>query len=156
MKYGRESCYAGSRWSLDKWVLSLLWKMASDSAVLTVVRGSFHHWCAKTEKSRDFTERALFSLSDGGTSRPADVEERGGLTGACGLTSVLEVDGCKVPLTLKASTIVEVMEEGGVTWEKLGRFVNEGRCSILDDTLQLCSCRVWLNQTFAARCRDSR
>ena len=59
----QELCHAGSRWSL-KWVLSLLWKMASDSAVLTLVGSSFHHWGARTEKSCDFAVQALFALSD--------------------------------------------------------------------------------------------
>ena len=53
-------------------------------AVLTLVGSSFHHWGARTEKS----ERALFVLSDGGISRPADVEEWSARDGACGLTSV--------------------------------------------------------------------
>ena len=72
----RESCYAGSRWSLNRWVLSLLWNIESDSSVLTLVRISFHHWGAKTEKSRNFAEWALFSLSDEATSWPADVKEQ--------------------------------------------------------------------------------
>ena len=63
-----KSYYAGSRWSLKNWALSLLRKVASDSAVLTLVRGSFHHWGARTEKSSDIAERAVFALSDGGTT----------------------------------------------------------------------------------------
>ena len=55
-------------------VLSLLWKMESDSTVLTLVGSSFHHLGAKTEKSCNFIEWALFSLGDGGNYRPADVE----------------------------------------------------------------------------------
>ena len=73
---GKESCYAGLRWSLNKWVLSLLQKMESDSAVLTLVWSSLCHWGAKTEKSCDLDEQSLFALSNGGTSRPADVVER--------------------------------------------------------------------------------
>lgn len=45
---GRESWYAGSRGSLNNWVLSRLLKMESDSAVWTLVLSSFHHSCAKT------------------------------------------------------------------------------------------------------------
>ena len=52
------------------------------------VGSSFHHWGAKTEKCGNFAERALFARSDGGTSRPADVEEQSALAGVCGLTSV--------------------------------------------------------------------
>ena len=78
---GKELCYVFWRWSLNKWVLSLLRKMASDSAVLTLVGSSFHHWGATTEKSGSFAERHLLALSDGGTSRHA-------YAGACGLTSV--------------------------------------------------------------------
>ena len=62
--------------------------MASNSAVLTSVRSSFHHWGPRTEKSPDFAEQALHALSHGGTSQPADVVEQSALTGACGLTSV--------------------------------------------------------------------
>ena len=51
-------------------------EMESDSAVLTLVGSSFHHWGAKTENSRDFTVRALFSPSNGGTSQQADVDEQ--------------------------------------------------------------------------------
>ena len=58
--------------------------MASDSAVLTLVGSSFHHWGGKTEKSRDFAERALFAVNGGGTSRPADVTEGSAHAGACG------------------------------------------------------------------------
>ena len=46
----------GRRWSLNKWVLSLLWKMASGSAVLTLVGSLFHHWGARTDESLDFAE----------------------------------------------------------------------------------------------------
>ena len=35
-----------------------------------------------TEKSRDFAEWALFALRDGGTTWPADVDERSALSGA--------------------------------------------------------------------------
>ena len=35
------------------WVLGFLRKMGSDSAVLTLVKSSFYHWGAKTEKSCD-------------------------------------------------------------------------------------------------------
>ena len=55
--------------------------MESDSAVLTLVTSSFHHRGAKTEKRHNF---ALFALSDGGTSRPADVAEQSARAGACG------------------------------------------------------------------------
>ena len=71
---------ARSRWSLNEWVLSLLLKTESDSAVLTLVGSSFHHWGSRTEKSHDFTQWHLFSLSDGSPSWPADVEERSVLT----------------------------------------------------------------------------
>ena len=80
-------CFVGLRWSLNKWIFSLLWKMVSDSAVLTLVGSSFHHRGATTE-SRNFTEWHLFTLSDGVTSRPADVVEGIACAGACGLTSV--------------------------------------------------------------------
>ena len=83
-----ESCYFGSRWSLNKWVLSLLRKMASGSGVLTLVGRSFHRWGAGAGKSCDSAEGPLSSLSDGGTSRPADAVERSGRAGVCGLTSV--------------------------------------------------------------------
>ena len=36
----------------------------------------------------------MFALSDGGTSRPADVDDRSALAGACCLTQCLEADGC--------------------------------------------------------------
>ena len=42
----------GEVWTNESWVF--LRKMASDSAVLTLVGSSFHHWEAKTENSRDF------------------------------------------------------------------------------------------------------
>ena len=61
-------------WRVEvKWVLSLLRKMTSDSSVLTLVGTLFHHWGARTEQSCEFTGKALFPLSDSGTSRPADV-----------------------------------------------------------------------------------
>ena len=60
---------AGSRWSLNKWVLSLFQKMPSDSTVLTLVGSSLHHWGAKTEKSCHCAEWSS-------TSRPADVVEQ--------------------------------------------------------------------------------
>ena len=59
---GRGVIQCRSRWRLNQWVLNLLWKMASDSAVLTLVGSSFHHWGARTEKSRDIAGRPLFSL----------------------------------------------------------------------------------------------
>ena len=74
---------------LIKWLLSLLRKMVSDSAVMTLVGASFHHWAARTEKSRDFAEQALFALSDGATSRPADVVEWSAHVGTCGATRTL-------------------------------------------------------------------
>ena len=86
--------YMGSRWSLNKWVLSLLQKMESDSAVLTLVGSSFHHWGNKTEKSCDFAERVLVALSDGGTSQPADVDEQSALTGGVWSKQCLEGDEC--------------------------------------------------------------
>ena len=52
-----QSCYAGGGVRTDE---SLL-KMESDSAVLTLVGISFHHWGAKTEKSRDFAEWAFLT-----------------------------------------------------------------------------------------------
>lgn len=56
------------------------------TAVLALVWSSFHHW--GPEKSHHFAERPLYALSDGGTSRPADVVEQIALTVARGLTSV--------------------------------------------------------------------
>lgn len=41
--------------------MSLLRKMESDSAVLTVVGSLFNHSGARTEKSLDFAERAFFA-----------------------------------------------------------------------------------------------
>ena len=97
---GRESCYAGSSLSLNKWFLSFLQKTENDAAVLKLVGSSFHHWGTKTEKSCDFTEWALFALSDGGTGWPADVEERSALAGACDLTCVpvrcCRVQNCRI------------------------------------------------------------
>ena len=49
--------------------------MESDSAVLTLVGSSFHHWDAKTENSPDLAEQALFALSNGGTSRLMQMSE---------------------------------------------------------------------------------
>ena len=63
-------------------------KMASDSAVLTLVGSSFHTWGARTEKSCGFAKQPRFALSDGGTIRPADVVEQSARDGAYGLTSV--------------------------------------------------------------------
>ena len=40
-----------SRWCLNKCVWSLLRKMAGESAVLTLVGSSFHHWGTRTGKS---------------------------------------------------------------------------------------------------------
>ena len=61
------------------------WGMGGSHAMLgrgevstKVCQLSWHwsdHWGARTEKSRDFTERPLFALSDAGTSRPVDVVE---------------------------------------------------------------------------------
>ena len=50
---------------------------------------------SKNEKSHNFIERALFALSDGGTSWSADVDEQSALAG-WGMWSdqCLEVDGC--------------------------------------------------------------
>ena len=62
--------------------------MDSDSTVLTLIRISFHHLSAKTEKSCNFAEWTLFALSNGVKKQPTDVEEPSALTGACGLTSV--------------------------------------------------------------------
>ena len=56
--FGRRVCpkrltgsHAMQGQSLNNWVLSLLRKMESDSAVLTLVGTLFHHWGAKTEKT---------------------------------------------------------------------------------------------------------
>ena len=57
--------------------LSLLRKLIIDSAVLTSAGSLFHHSGAKTEKSSDFAVRPLLALSDGDTSRPAEVLELG-------------------------------------------------------------------------------
>ena len=46
--------YAESRWTLIKWVLSLLRELLSDSVVLTCLGSSFHHCSAKTQKSCDY------------------------------------------------------------------------------------------------------
>ena len=59
-------------------------KMESDPAVLTLVGNSFYLWCARTKKSRDCAEQALFALSDDGTSQPADVVEQSAHAWACG------------------------------------------------------------------------
>ena len=59
----------------------------SDSSVLTSAGSSFHHCGAKTEKSCDFDDQPLLALSDGGNRRPAEVVERGALTGVCSLTN---------------------------------------------------------------------
>ena len=71
-----------------------------------LARSSFYHWGAKTEKSCDFTECALFHFSDGGTSQPSDVEKRSYLDGACGLTSFWRETGVASLMALKASTIM--------------------------------------------------
>ena len=94
--------------------------MESDSAVVTLVGSLFHHWGAESEMSRNFAEQALFALSDGGTSQPADVDEGSVLT-----DQFLEVDRCSSfdgleghhhHLELDAGwkrKPVEVTEEGG-------------------------------------------
>lgn len=87
--YGVMLC--GVKVKSEQWVLSLLGKMASFSAVLILVGSSFDHWGVNTEKSPDFAQRALFALSDGITSRPADVVEWSDIAGACGLTSVAKL-----------------------------------------------------------------
>ena len=59
---------------------------------------------SKNEKSHNFIERALFALSDGGTSWSADVDEQSALAG-WGMWSDQKMDA--VPLTaLKVSTII--------------------------------------------------
>ena len=78
---------------VKSWVLSLLRKMVSDSAVLTSVRSLFHHWGGRTEKSRDFAGPALFAL-DGGTSWPADVGRAKCSSWGVRSDQCLEVDGC--------------------------------------------------------------
>ena len=104
-------------------------KIKSDFAVLTLFGCSFHHWGARTE-SRYFAEQALFALSYGGTSQPADVDERqSALAGAYGQTSVWRWMGA---VLLMASTIVLNRMRAatrsqwrswrsGVTLENLGR-----------------------------------
>jgi len=57
---------------LNRLVLSLLWKLVSDSAILTSARSSFHHCGAQ---SRVGTWQSDV-LSEGGTSRLAEVVER--------------------------------------------------------------------------------
>ena len=75
---------------------------------------------------------ALFALNDGGTSRPADVEERSALAGVCGLTSVWRWTAAVLLMSLKASTFVlnqmwaatgsqRRSQRRQVTWENLGR-----------------------------------
>jgi len=53
-----------------------------DSAVLTSAGSSFHHCGDRTEKSWDLAERCLAVLSEGGTSRLAQVVERRAQAGA--------------------------------------------------------------------------
>ena len=61
----------------------------SDSAVLRTVGSAFHHWGPKTDKSCDFADRPLLALSDGGSSRPAEVVERKDRAGVCGFSNAL-------------------------------------------------------------------
>jgi len=68
-------CNRESRWTLNRWVLSLLWKLVSDLAVLTWAGSSFHHCGAGTVKSWDLEERCLAVFSEGGTSRLAEAVE---------------------------------------------------------------------------------
>ena len=78
------------------------------------VGSSFHHWGAKTERSCYLTERVLFALSNGGTSRPADVVEQS--AGLNGCSSVDGLDGKHHYLELDAGCNrkpMEVTEEGG-------------------------------------------
>ena len=69
---------------VNKWVLSRSQKMVSDSAVLMLVGSSFHHRLNNREESA-LRWAALFALSDGVTSRPADVGEQSAHAGTCGL-----------------------------------------------------------------------
>ena len=126
--------------------------MDSDSTVLTLVGSSVYHLGAKTEKSCNFAEWALFALSDGVNNQPVDVEER---CSCWGLWSdqCLEVDGCSSVDVLEGQhqclesdagrnrKSVEVTEEGGHMGE-FGKIVNEARCSVLD-MLQQLSQRGW-------------
>ena len=77
---GMEGGYAESRWTLNKWVLSLV----GDSAILTSAGSSFHHCSAKIEKSCDFVVRPL---RDGGAKNQAEVVEFSGRAEVCSLTS---------------------------------------------------------------------
>jgi len=72
---------------LNRWVLSFLRKLLSDSAVRTTARSSFHHCGARTENSWDSAERCLPVLSEGGPSRLAEVIEQSTGAGAWGLTN---------------------------------------------------------------------
>ena len=68
--------------------LSLLRKLVSDSAILTLAGSSCHHCGPKTEKSCfDFADRPLLALSHGVTGRPAEVVERRDRAGVCGLNN---------------------------------------------------------------------
>ena len=73
-----ESCYAGSRWSLNKWALSLLRKVLSDSDVLTLVGSSFHHWGARTEESLCLLSAMAEQLVLNGKQQGASGGHRGG------------------------------------------------------------------------------
>ena len=64
MGWGGLDGYGESRWTLNRWVLSLLRKLVSDSAIMTSGGSSFHHCGPKTEKSCDFADgkKHLFEL----------------------------------------------------------------------------------------------
>ena len=83
----------------------------SVSAVLTLVVSSFLLWGSRTGN------RGLFALSDGATSRPADVEERSSLS--VWSDQGLEVDGAVLITALTSSTRNRKPVE--VTEENLGR-----------------------------------
>ena len=101
-------------------------------------------WFCCPDTGREFVPPPLFALSDGSTSRPADVEERSALSGLCGLISVWRWTGAVLLMALKASTIIwnrmwKPVEEGS----HMGEFrknVNEARCSVLDTS------ELWLVQ----------
>ena len=67
--------------------LESLRKLVSDSADLASAGNSFHHCGAKREKSCYFAVQPLLALSDGSTSRPAEVVEQSAQAGAWGLTN---------------------------------------------------------------------
>ena len=66
--------------------MSLLQKLVSDSAIRSA-GSSFHHCGPKMEKSCDFADPPLFSLSNGSARCPAEVVEWRERAGVCGLTN---------------------------------------------------------------------